>query len=532
MAGLAAASVAAVTALVFLLVVLFPGLRYTPTHPASPAPTRAAPAAAVASFTAAASAPAVKVVDSLLAAQPAGLPGGLGAASSVTGTVSPALALSCDRPVAPVISHQRSWGAQSGALGSGITVTASAYSAGAGAEAMRAMREARAECRRGIDVAPRDGAGVEALSTVATVAGTPVRSVVLRRGDVLVSVTGVRMAVPDELVGDLDHRLDALLAAPGVCPNQQASAGDFARSLVAGNAYAGFEGTSAVPYPSTGGLPTTVVPSAPISLDAPVTATTPAEPYWPSSAPAPLASPTAPVPPSVYPTVTSIATPQADTVGPGCGWSFTGMHAPTFDDAAAQRTTSERAQAAVAAMQKAIDAYPDQALAYAAAWSAFEEQAASYAETNAQIAQVEATWAIIRQQQADYATALARYQADLKSYTDFSAEQAAALTAYQQALAECASVSAVLPPVATTPSDAGGGGRASSPRPATPTTPSISSPSPAGTDSSLAPARMGAAPAHCPPVADPILTATPPISPVSPVPPPDPRPTPMPGGTQ
>lgn len=536
--GLVASALVASTALVFVLAALYPGLRFTSAKPAVPTSTPPPPAAPVASFTAAAESPAAKVVAALLGPSPAGLPGGLGPASSVTGTVSPAVALTCDRPVAPVLSRQRSWASGSGALGTGMTMTASVYSAGAGAEAMRAMRESRSECRKGIDVTSRDGVGVEALTASERVAGASVTSVLLRRGDVVVSLSGVRMSVPDELVADVDRRLDQLLSAPGVCPDQRAGVDAFARSLVAGKGFKGMEGTSAVPYPTTSGLPTLVVPSSAIALPPPVTATTPAEPYWPASAPAPVASPTAPVPVTPYPTVTSIQTPQQDTTGPGCGWSFTGMRAPTFDEAAAERTSQERAAAAIAAMKAAIDAYPGQALAYAAAWSAFERQAAAYAENNAEIAQIEAGWAIIRQQQADYAAAMAQYEADLKAYTDFAANQQAAQLAYQQALAECAT----MPPtpaastpgtVPTTPT------QPTAPSAATPTTPAAppaatSAPT-TGTSAaapSVAPGRFAAAPTQCPPAMDPILTQMPPVSPVSPVPPPDPRPTPMPGATQ
>lgn len=555
LAAAAAAAVAVCTvAVVFLLATMYPALRFTSTAPVRP--TTAAPVAApVASFTPAPGAPAGRVIAQLLAANPAGLPGGMRDASSVTGTVAPAVALTCDEPVGPVLSRQRSWAATSGGLGTGITVTASAYSAGAGAAAMKAMRTARPECSKGITVESLDGVGVEALRAYRSVGGVGVASIVLRRGDVLVSVTGARLDPPRALVDDLDHRLDQLLRAPGVCADQQADVAAFARSLVIGQkGFRGLQVATPVPLPSASTpLPDLAVPSATVALPAPVLATTPAEPYWPPSAPEAVASPSVPVVPSPYPTQTTVLQPKDDTVGPGCGWAFTGMTAPVFDDDAAARTTSERANAAVAGMQALVWAYPDKARAYADQWAAYTKAATEYAQTNQKIAEVEQAWAVIRQQQADYAAALQQYQAALADYTSFAERQQAAVTAYQQALVACATVTPEAPTnaptTATTPATPTPGAPSTTapttpapagPTTAAPTTSSTPAPRPgtsgatpqapggAAAGADAAPAPLAAAPQVCPPVPDPIISAAPPASPVSPVPPPDPRPTPMP----
>lgn len=521
--GAGAASLAAV----LLVAGLYPGLRFTSAAPvSSSASSPTASASARPAFTAAKDSPAQTVLTRLLAPTPGGLPDGFSPASSISGTVSPAVSPTCDSPVAPVLSRSRSFAAGGAPVGSGLTVTVSAYSAGAGAPAMDAMRTARSECVRGASVTQRTGSGagsgVQALDAVEQRGRATIRSVLLRRGDVIVSVTGSAVAVPDGLLADLDGRLAALLQ--GVCLKQDATTTDFTRSVLAGvQRYTGLLQDQSVPLPtSAAALPALVSPSATPELPEPVSATPPQFPFWPTQTPVPVKRPTAPAAPTPYPTATGNQVPIEDPDGPGCGWAFTGMLAPAFDPKAAAAIEQQRRTDAIAAMGADVAAYPAKAQAYAQSFAQFDAQAKAYLAYVDAMGQIESQWAVQRAQQQAYADALIAYQQATQAYQQQLTERAAAQQRYEQAVQWCAQYPQGYPPP-TTPAPP-------SPDTATPTDPNAQpTPNPTGSTATpvapVAPPPSGV-PATCPPQPDPLLAQPAPTSPASPAPPPDPRPTP------
>ncbi|AKT51784.1 hypothetical protein [Arsenicicoccus sp. oral taxon 190] len=490
-------------AAVLLLTAMYPALRFTAARPqrttAAPAPATITEQPAVAR---AAAAPATTVVERLLAATPAGLPEGLVDASSVPGTVAPAVALSCDSPVAPVVSRSRTWArppAPGAAAGSGVTVTVTAYSAGAGAPALDAMVVARKECVADATVTRTDGYGVQAVLATQQRGQVDTRSVVLRRGDVLVSVSGTGLPLPTAVAADLDRRLDQALAP--VCAQQRSTTADFARSpLVARQDYTGLQVLAGVDLPGQGTpLPDLVAAHVGAPLPPQVTPTTPAAPYWPEAAPAPVPSPSEPPAPTPYPVRTTYPAPARDDRGPGCGWAFTGMAPPTFDEQAAARTQEQRRQAAVTAMQAAVAAYPAAVQAYEQAWGDYERRAKAYTDYATKAQEVEAAWAVIRVQQEAYRQSLAQYQQATAAYQAELTRRQGLQATYDAQLARCAT--------------------------ATPPVPSTPAPPPPGAPPTVAPPPTVPG---CPPTRDPSLDLPMAPPPASPSPPPDPRPTPRP----
>ncbi|MCH8613059.1 hypothetical protein [Arsenicicoccus dermatophilus] len=495
---IAAASVAGVVvgSLVCVLLIsqFFPVLRLTDRRP-TPTTTvsRVATTAPQPTAARAPAAPAAAVVTKLLQSAPAGLPPGLDDSASVPGTVAPAVAPSCDTPVAPVLSRSRTWAAPPGSpgAGGGVTITATVYSAGAGAPAMDAMLLARKQCIGDATVTKAPGPGVQAVRASRTKGKIDTRSVVFRRGDVVVSVSGTGMPVPEDVATDVDERLQQLLGG-GVCADPAATTADFSRSpLVERRRWTGLQVAASVDLPGQGTpLPELAVAHAATPLPAPVTPTPPAAPYWPESAPAPVPSPSEPTAPAPYPVRTTYPSPAPDRTGPGCGWAFTGMTPPTYDEQAAARTVAERRDAAIAGMRDAVAAYPAAVQAYEQAWTAYQAQAQAWTTYATQAQQVETAWAAIRTQQEAYRQALADYQKAVTAYDEEIKRRTAAQQAYDAEVLRCSQ------------------GPTGLPWPPGPFPPPL--------------------PPGCPPQRDPILDEPMPTTPTSPAPPPDPRPTPRP----
>ena len=476
---------------VLLLTAMYPSLRFTNQRPERTTAAPPPPPSTRAALARAEAAPAAGVLRTLLESVPAGMPAGLVDSSPVTGTVSPAVSPTCDTPVSPVLSRSRTWARPPGpgGFGSGVTVTATAYGPGAGAPALDALLVARRQCVGEARVTAASGLGVQTLRASQTKGAVDTQSVMFRRGDVVVSVSGTGVPLPEDAAADLDRRLTQLLTP--VCVDQDSTTADFARSpLIARTAFTGLQVARGVDLPGQGSpLPDLVSPHAGTPLPAAVTPTPPQAPYWPEKAPDPVVSPTEPQPPTPYPVQTSYLAPAPDERGPGCGWAFTGTTAPTYDERAAAATQEQRRQAAVTAMQAAVAAYPAAVQAYEQAWRRYQGEAQAYTDYAVAAQEVESAWSAIRAQQEAYRFALEGYQQALAAYDAESRRRQDLATAYASAVTACATVT---PPPWTDPAQ---------PSPTAP---------------------------GCPPTRDPVLDLPPPASPTSPSPPPDPRPTPRP----
>jgi hypothetical protein len=189
-----------------------------------------------------------------------------------------------------------------------------------------------------------------------------------------------------------------------------------------------------------------------------------------------------------------------DEQGPGCGWSFTGQPVPKFDATAAATKGAADAQTAADALVVNAAAYTAGVPAYRVAYTRYLADVVVFQSYAQAVDTVAAAWEIIRVDQAKYQDAMVLYNAALAARDAFLAQQTAAKTAYDTALALCTS---------------------GAPNPTPP--PTAAPPAPAPTTAPTGPTPPALV---CPPVVAPIITQTAPTPPQPPTTPPDPRPSP------
>jgi hypothetical protein len=247
-----------------------------------------------------------------------------------------------------------------------------------------------------------------------------------------------------------------------------------------------------LPTPPAGvsAVPSAFVPTPVPSVSYPER---PADPVWPAELPTPMEAPVTPVRPSAAPAATTYPSRLDDTVGPGCGWAFTGQVKPPFNEGQETLLAQTRAQQALADLALRQQDWQSATLDYWEAVPLYQTQVQAFAAYAKAVQQVALAWDAIAKQRTDYDTALAAYNAAVEARSQFFLDLAAAQTAYDDATAACQAQPSDTP----TPSDTA---------------------SPSSTPSSTATAT-------CPPPVPPILTQTPPAVPLPPTPPPDPRPT-------
>ena len=392
--------------------------------------------------------------------------------------------------------------------GSQVVLTVSAFPAGAGAVAMQSWSNVLGTCSRAaVTVVPVLAPGPD--SFVATLPAAPGRpgaaALFWRHGDV---VAVIATPAPDgRALPALASAADPVLvqALTGVCANPSSTVADGARSpWVSHDQFTGLASPIAVttspsptpappagvtPVPATwspGPLPSVSIPARPV------------DPVWPPDLPT---GPPSPVPPSALapaPTESLVPSRLDDPVGPGCGWSFTGQLAPPFDagtEAVLAQTRVSQAQQDLVAAQVA---WQTEVVAYWQAVADYQAQAAAYTAYTATVRQVAQAWDRLTADRQAYADAVAAYNLALDARQQFLLDQAAAQTAYDDALNACQSGETSPSPVTSTTT-------------ATPSgTPTASgSPSPTG----------------CPPPVPAILGQVAPTVPPVPTPPPDPRPS-------
>jgi hypothetical protein len=393
-----------------------------------------------------------------------------------------------------------------------VVVTVSAYSAGAGPVALKGWNDVISGCSGAVvSTSTTATPGAEALvAGLAAADSRPAVAVLFwRRGDIVASVTTVG-ASPAGLA-EAAARVDGALLAPmgGRCVTISSALSDAGRSpwvaaSVQGGAFTGL--TTAVPVQVTplplptppagvSAVPSTFVPTPVPSVSYPER---PADPVWPAELPTPLATPVTPVRPSPAPAVTTYPSRLDDTVGPGCGWAFTGQVKPPFNEGQEALLAQSRAQQALADLAQGQQDWQAATLDYWEAVPLYQTQAQVFAAYAKTVQQVALAWDAISKQRSDYDLALAAYNAAVEARSQFFLDLAAAQAAYDAATAACQAQ----PSDSASPSD----------------TPSPSAASPSSSASPTATPT-------CPPPIPQILTETPPPVPLVPTPPPDPRPT-------
>ncbi len=385
-----------------------------------------------------------------------------------------------------------------------VVLTVSAYTAGSGAVAVRDWAARLGTCaaapvRVSAPGAPTSDAFEATLSAAGGASGAT--AIFWRRGDVVAVIAVPAADAPGMpvLAAQVDPAL--VTALTGVCANQASTVADAVRSpWVVRDQFIGLTLPVRVTVaPSPTPVPPAGVTPAPVSWSpAPLPSIShpqrPADPVWPADLP--TGEPASPVPPTVLlpaPTLSVVPSRIDDPAGPGCGWSFTGQLAPPFDARNEAAIAQGRVVQATEDLAAAQQAWQTSVVAYWQAVADYSAQATAYTAYAASVRDVARAWDRISALRTAYADAVTAYNAAVAAREQFLLDQAAAQTAYDDAVAVCQAVS---------PS-------------ATPTGSPTSTASPAGTPATP----------ECPPPVPPILGQLPPPVPPLPTPPPDPRPS-------
>jgi hypothetical protein len=454
------------------------------------------------------------------------VPGGWAADGDVQRAQTAPSPYSCPLPgKAPSASMTRSYKAG----GAAIRVTAVAYTAGLGAEAMeqgnsRALVCAGQDGPVGWDKMYGETPGNESYLASVTKAGRALWTASFRRGDVVIYFTGAQPATLQSLAMTFDKHVSGFLDK--VCANTGSSAADASRSLWATADYKPFTvgttvkvdnpGLPAVPAAAvattmaTPGQPAptpspevdaVALPGPELNQDTVEAHPVPSYPVWPKM-PAPVGKPAAPESPDSGPvTSRTVQTLAADGTGPGCGWAFTGTAAPVFDSAKAEAANTALESKTTAELTAGTTKWGTSVLAYWKAYAAYKKDSEAYGKYAETVKTVNAAWDTIAGQWDDFQTKMADYKAGLQARNDFTTRKADVQMNYVRQLEECAA-------------------EASKP------TPSPSpSPDPSATAStSPSPSAQPTKPAGCSVDKPEILSQSEPDVPAKPVEPADPRP--------
>ena len=355
---------------------------------------------------------------------------------------------SCPLPgIAPATSVTQSYKAG----GTNIRVTAQAFTAGLGAEAMVLQSSNAPVCAGGssglyltgvVDGQP----GTEVESAAVSRGGVRSQVTVFRRGDVLVFVMGQDSSRVMDLANVMDRHLDTKL--DGVCVNEDSAVGDGRRSPFSTSGYSRYETDTEVAIPEVKmpaapkkadgsevektALPAAVLVKDPVQqADVPEYPVAPAMPEFkefPKAPEAPAAKAT---------TVSAVKVPADDRQGPGCGWAFTGMSAPMFNKDAAAAESARIVAAEKTRLEKAAGAWKQSVASY---WSTYDEYKAAAAEYTAyanEVTKVNAAWDRIAEQWDDYRNRLKEFEDKTAERRDFLERRDAAAKDFAAATAKC-----------------------------------------------------------------------------------------------
>lgn len=380
-----------------------------------------------------------------------------------------------------------------------ITVTANAYPAGLGAEAQSRLTE---DCEGVTDVSEDEGI------ISGSIQGS--RFIAWRTGDVVYSITGTNVSIPEGLKGEVNDR--AMKSLKPVCANLKSGDESARNPYYSRDDYTGLLESQEVPaldedvveemtQPDIEPLPDVTRPSPPD------------EPYYPYSLPDVVDKPDVPQVPKYPATSKSIHYQVEDSTGPGCGWDFTSMIAPNFDPKTAEDQRVKRVEKAEEDMGQDFEDYSLEVNDWTSDWVIFEREASDYRTYAEEVEETSDQWQEQKDAQEIYADELDKYDEAVEERDTFTEDQEDAQEQYDQDVETCeawdeeqeereAEASEQPSP---SPSDGGGasdnGGEESSP------------PSPAPTR-----------PAECPAQRPDILDDPTPSVPDQPTPPTDPRP--------
>lgn len=417
--------------------------------------------------------------------------------------------------------------------GKALRVTLQAYTAGLGAEALAQMYQSAGICggaEGAAAISPIYGDSPGTDGKIASVSHVGQRTSVasFRLGDVVAFISGSDSQTLINAAVSLGTALESSLG--GACADTGSPAGDAARNPFSLAGYkthtqAASVSIPAVELPASSPSPS-ASPSASVSPSGPAGQGTypipspelvktvarpmdqPAFPVWPDM-PAPVTLPEAPKPPaSAATTKKSFQVPAEDTAGPGCGWAFTGLKAPGFDQAMAEASKAKQSTDAMAALKAGAKTWQDDVLTYWKAYTEYSKQAEAYNKYAAGVEETNRAWEATAAKWDEHAEAMKAYEAKKTAREEFLSRQDNARTEYEEQSRKCL---APLPAPAAEDLPA-------EPAPGT-ETPASPSPSPSPSVLPVPAQRPG-----CPAVKPPILAEKAPDTPTAPKEPANPRP--------
>lgn len=248
-----------------------------------------------------------------------------------------------------------------------VVTTVDVYGAGLGALALANMQSSVTACT-GDYVQSSSPNGLDGFIALGPdVAGSQVTEVTWRRGDVLLSLyaftTNYQSALSSTLAlaSAIDTQLAPLMSSS--CANENAPVSAARRNPTQSN-YVPFATHQVVTPP-----PSVTRPNQNLLYAALPTVPTPT----PGSI---TSAPTAPSVPTVA-LSTTVTVPESDTVGPGCGWAFTGQVPPPPPATPASLTIA----AAITQLESTWTAWPSTVTAYLEAKATYEVDLTSYTAT-------------------------------------------------------------------------------------------------------------------------------------------------------
>lgn len=527
----------------------------------------------------------IPALTDLTAALTSGPDGWAGEGKLTSGASLPTVATCVPSPITPVVTVSRGFTVPSAQ----VTVTLAAFVAGAGAAVFDSQQAGIPGCpvpggSSTVAAGPADGPGTASFTVATSQAGSMTNTVIWRRGDVLAYLSGSVPTTEDGLVGAMDEALQHALGND--CADQGSLATDAVRDPFAVIKRSDFKGLTVdqginqvpTPLPSPTQLPGSAAVSGAaspagsvqvsigplgVALATPSPATTPSRPPWPVYPPLPTELPVPPapsVPASEPPTHAPLRESQVDSVGPGCGWAFTGMLPPVPPTVLSAATLAAKRAALQPLLARDQAKWQSSVNAYWVAYTAYIGEVQNYATYTDQVNQVSAAWAVIDSQWTTYLTLKAAYQQMVTDRKNFLTAQAAAQQDYAASQALCATVPPAVDPgvaaapmvqlpragTADTPTPSAASTTTGAPLPPSPTAsavaPATTAPAAPPTDTApaaidtppvtatTAPAAPQGVPCETPPT---ILAETPPPTPSGPPPtkPADPRPSKTPGAS-
>lgn len=327
----------------------------------------------------------------------------------------------------------------------GTTVALATYTAGTGALAFKTQREESSSCvesNTAVSNVDESDIGSEAFTIQVRRGGATSQTTVFRRGDIIgfVLVDGGASAAPSRVVDGI-----LVTAMGGQCVNENSTTDDAKRTLWSGETFTGLliekdasiEAWKLPSPPTSASYKPTPLPASVDQVIAVTMPDVPDYPVWPKL-PEEKKTPELPKSPeSTHPTSKTVLNRISDDKGPGCGWTFTGTVAPTFNESEVKTSNDSIINAAQQELESGADAWSKSVLTYWESIDAYTKSLEEYETFRTEVIKVDEAWNPIHDQWKTYYTNLANYENEVKAREAFIARQSGAQRSYDAAVAAC-----------------------------------------------------------------------------------------------